>query len=158
MFIVVLLIQPPKVIVAGIYMLGGMLLPAIYFFLIRIGEEIILLEQKRLPGLRSPARRLRRSFPSAGTSRGAGRPRGCAEGELRAPRPCAAARTLKASAGQSGGPGGCRLLRKGFPVPSAPAEEKYRRWGRGRKAPPLPGTAAPGHSSPPPQAFRAIFV
>lgn len=66
-----------------------------------------------------------------------------------------ALRTLKASAGQSGGPGGCR---KAFPVPSAPAEEKYRRWGRGgRRGTHLPGIAAPGHSSLPLQAFREIF-
>lgn len=54
-----------------------------------------------------------------------------------------ALRTLKASAGQSGGPGGCR---KAFPVPSAPAEEKYRRWGRGggEEAPTCPASQRRG--------------
>lgn len=39
------------------------------YIFIRIREEITLLEQKKVPGLGSPARQLRRCFSSAGTSR-----------------------------------------------------------------------------------------
>lgn len=124
---------------------------------------------KRIPRLSRPGRQPRRSFSSAQTSRRAAGPggrgrgavrRGCsAQRMLRAPRPYPPARTPKASAGQSGGPGGYRLPRKGFSVPSAPTEEKYGHWGRvvvGSDTH-LPGVAAPGHSSPSPSSFPSNF-
>lgn len=146
------LIQPKKVILPGICMLGGsssVQYILFYFnFLIRTGEEIMLLEQKkRIPGLSSPGRV---SLPwgqaaaprgqAAAGMRAEGAPR--IPGPTRPPAPEGAPRGQRLTAASPISPS----LRPSIPpslhssVPpslcpsaprSAPAEAAPRRWWRG---------------------------
>lgn len=125
-------------------MLGGMLFRPnyffLFFFLIRIEEEIVLLEEKRIPGLsspawqravslaRGPAAEPRGRAAAAAVLRAGGAPRTPA---LRNPPPSKTLRGAKRRPRWLVG-----FCGKDFPVPSAPAEEKYLRCGEGKRHPP----------------------
>lgn len=125
----------------------------IYIF-IRIREEITLLEQKRVPGLDSPARQLRGCFSNTGTSRRSAGGRGAARrGSPASPGPRRPPAPEKPPQGKAAAPAPAGFCGKDFPSPPRPRKESTGVVvGKGHSP-----IAASGHSSPAPQALRTTF-